>query len=32
MGKYLEPAPGKARLNLFDMAREGIKFELRISN
>jgi two-component system CheB/CheR fusion protein len=29
MGKYLEPAPGKARLNLFDMAREGIKFELR---
>ena len=29
MGKYLEPAPGKARLNLYDMAREGIKFELR---
>jgi len=29
MGKYLEPAPGKARLNLFDMARDGIKFELR---
>ena len=24
-GKYLEPAPGKASLNLFAMAREGLK-------
>ncbi len=29
MGKYLEPAPGKPRLNLFEMARDSIKFELR---
>lgn len=29
MGKYLEPAPGKARLNVYDMAKEGISFKLR---
>jgi len=29
IGKYIEPAPGKARLNLFDIARESIKFDLR---
>lgn len=29
IGKYLEPAPGKARLNVFDMSREGIGFKLR---
>ena len=28
-GKYLEPAPGHASLNILDMAREGIKYELR---
>lgn len=28
LGKYLEPAPGKPTLNIFDMAREGLKFEL----
>lgn len=28
-GKYLEPAPGKARLNIFEMARSGLKLELR---
>ncbi len=28
-GKYLEPAPGQASLNILDMAREGILFELR---
>ncbi len=28
-GKYLEPAPGHASLNVLDMAREGIKYELR---
>ena len=28
-GKYLEPAPGQASLNILDMAREGIRFELR---
>jgi two-component system CheB/CheR fusion protein len=27
-GKYLEPATGKASMNLFAMAREGIRFEL----
>jgi len=27
-GKYLEPAAGKANLNLFAMAREGLRFEL----
>ncbi|MBI5679717.1 MAG: PAS domain-containing protein [Methanobacterium sp.] len=28
LGNYLEPAPGKAMLNIMDMAREGLKFEL----
>ena len=28
VGKYLEPAPGTASLNILDMAREGIKPEL----
>jgi len=28
-GKYLEPAPGHANLNILDMAREGLKYELR---
>ncbi len=28
-GKYLEPAPGHASLNILDMAREGIKYEIR---
>jgi two-component system CheB/CheR fusion protein len=28
-GKYLEPAPGKASLNIHEMAREGLKLELR---
>lgn len=28
LGNYLEPAPGKAKLNILDMAREGLKFEL----
>jgi two-component system, chemotaxis family, CheB/CheR fusion protein len=28
LGKYLEPASGKPTLNIFDMAREGLKFEL----
>ncbi|GGK86740.1 CheR family methyltransferase [Rufibacter glacialis] len=27
-GKYLEPAQGQANLNVFDMAREGLTFEL----
>lgn len=27
-GKYLEPAAGKATLNIFAMAREGLRFEL----
>jgi two-component system CheB/CheR fusion protein len=27
-GKYLEPAPGEAHLNIQDMAREGLKLEL----
>jgi two-component system CheB/CheR fusion protein len=27
-GKYLEPAAGKANLNLFAMAREGLSYEL----
>jgi two-component system CheB/CheR fusion protein len=27
-GKYLEPATGKANLNVFAMAREGMRFEL----
>lgn len=28
LGNYLEPAPGKAKLNILEMAREGLKFEL----
>lgn len=28
LGNYLEPAPGKAKLNIMDMAREGLRFEL----
>jgi two-component system CheB/CheR fusion protein len=28
-GKYLEPSPGKARLNIYDMAREGLRLELQ---
>ncbi|MFW5931023.1 MAG: chemotaxis protein CheB [Desulfosalsimonas sp.] len=27
-GKYLEPAPGRARFNICEMAREGLKIEL----
>ncbi|WP_207431954.1 CheR family methyltransferase [Sabulibacter ruber] len=27
-GRYLEPAPGQAKLNVFDMAREGLNYEL----
>lgn len=27
-GAYLEPAAGQARLNIYDMAREGLKLEL----
>jgi len=27
-GKYLEPAPGEANFNIFDMAREGLRGEL----
>lgn len=27
-GKYLEPSPGKANLNIHAMAREGLKYEL----
>ncbi|AKQ47477.1 hypothetical protein TH63_04000 [Rufibacter radiotolerans] len=27
-GRYLEPAQGQATLNVFEMAREGLKFEL----
>jgi chemotaxis methyl-accepting protein methylase len=27
-GKYLEPAAGKANLNIFAMAREGLRFDL----
>jgi two-component system CheB/CheR fusion protein len=27
-GKYLEPAPGEARLSIYKMAREGLKLEL----
>jgi two-component system, chemotaxis family, CheB/CheR fusion protein len=29
-GKYLQPAPGHASLNVLDMAREGIKHEIRL--
>jgi two-component system CheB/CheR fusion protein len=28
-GKYLRPAPGQATLNVIEMAREGLKMELR---
>ncbi len=28
-GKYLRPAPGRATLNVVDMAREGLQLELR---
>ncbi|HXX57328.1 MAG TPA: chemotaxis protein CheB [Thermodesulfovibrionales bacterium] len=27
-GNYLEPAPGEARMNVLDMAREGLEYEL----
>jgi two-component system CheB/CheR fusion protein len=27
-GNYLEPAPGEARLSIYEMAREGLKLEL----
>ena len=27
-GKFLEPAPGEANMNLFEMAREGLRLEL----
>jgi two-component system CheB/CheR fusion protein len=27
-GRYLEPAPGEAKLNIYEMAREGLKLEL----
>ena len=27
-GKYLQPSPGEARLNILDMAREGLKTDL----
>ncbi|AOS85081.1 chemotaxis protein CheB [Chlorobaculum limnaeum] len=29
-GKYLEPAAGKANLNVFAMAREGLRYELNV--
>jgi two-component system CheB/CheR fusion protein len=29
-GKYLEPAAGKANLNVFAMAREGLRYDLNI--
>ncbi|MFX0558621.1 CheR family methyltransferase [Maribacter sp. CXY002] len=28
-GKYLQPSPGEAKLNIVDMAREGLKADLR---
>ncbi|MBU1486689.1 PAS domain-containing protein, partial [bacterium] len=28
-GKYLEPAPGEADLNILEMARQGLKYKLR---
>jgi two-component system CheB/CheR fusion protein len=28
LGKYLEPGQGRAKLNITDMAREGLQFEL----
>ncbi|NJL59883.1 MAG: PAS domain-containing protein [Desulfobacteraceae bacterium] len=30
-GKYLEPAPGDANMNIFEMAREGIRTELSVT-
>ena len=30
-GKYLEPAQGEAKLNIFDMAREGLRGELSLA-
>ena len=30
-GRYLEPASGQASLNLFDMAREGLRHDLRLA-
>ncbi|MBF0227084.1 MAG: PAS domain-containing protein [Desulfobacterales bacterium] len=30
-GKYLEPASGNARMNIFEMAREGLKIEVSIA-
>ncbi len=27
-GKYLEPSPGKANLNVFAMAREGLRYSI----
>lgn len=29
-GKYLEPAAGKANLNIFAMAREGLRYDLNV--
>jgi len=31
-GKFLEPAAGQAHMNIVDMAREGLKFELAAAN
>jgi len=31
VGKYLELAPGEARLNIFEMATEGLKMEIQIA-
>ena len=31
VGKYLELAPGEARLNIFEMASEGLKMEIQIA-
>ncbi len=28
LGNYLEPSPGRAKLNILDMAREGLEFDL----
>jgi two-component system CheB/CheR fusion protein len=30
-GRYLEPAPGAAKLNIYDMGREGLKPELTLA-
>ncbi len=29
-GKYLQPSPGEAKLNIIDMAREGLKADLQV--